>query len=39
MMRVPTLVWILGLLLLGSSAMAEEVRLSVAASLREVMGA
>lgn len=39
MRQLLTLVWILGLLLLGSSAMADEVRLSVAASLREVMGA
>ena len=32
-------VWLLGMLLLGSPAMADEVRLSVATSLREVMGA
>lgn len=38
-MRTLMLVWLLGLLLLGSTAMAAEVRLSVAASLREVMGA
>jgi molybdate transport system substrate-binding protein len=38
-MKAMMSVWLLGLLLLGSSAMADEVRLSVAASLRELMGA